>query len=1326
MSRRNQFETIRTEGALLPAELLQRVRERDKELGGLRGEDYGLPPNEALNEAIVRSYNRLVGAWASFQEARARLSEDEPGTTIMRDRWLLVLLQELGYGRVQTAPAVEIEGKPYPVSHAWGHTPIHLVGCNVKLDRRTRGVAGAATQSPHGTVQELLNRSDERLWGIVSNGLQLRLLRDNSSLTRQAYVEFDLEQMMDGEVYADFVLLWMVCHASRVEGEKPHECWLERWSQEAAKQGTRALEGLRDGVETAISALGSGFLAPGRNPELKEALRNGALSTHDYYRELLRLVYRLLFLFVAEDRGLLHHPDAPDDARVRYSRWYSTRRLRDLAEKRRGTKHGDLWEGLKLVMSGLGSDEACEPLGLPPLGSFLWSDRALPDLQRAQLPNRSLLDAVRALATVREGKVLRAVDYKNLGAEELGSVYESLLELHPRLDVDAGSFTLDTAAGNERKTTGSYYTPTSLIGVLLDSALDPVLDEAAAKGEEAILDLKVVDPACGSGHFLVAAAHRIAKRLASARTGDEEPPPEATRQALRDVVSRCIYGVDVNPMAVELCKVSLWIEALDPGRPLSFLDAHIKCGNSLLGTTPALVAAGIPDDAFKALEGDDKAVTRELRKRNRRERAGQLTLEDEVARLETELKEHALAFEHSDDASPAELHAKEEQYRRLLDSEAYERQRLLADTWCAAFVQRKEAGKPQITQGTLRLAADDPSKLAPETRAAIEALRDEYAFFHWHVEFPQVFRMPEADEAPDNEETGWSGGFDCVLGNPPWERLKLQEKEFFAERSPEIAAAPNKAARERLIKRLKEEDPALEQAFRDALRRSDGESHVVRISGRYPLTGRGDVNTYAIFAELMRSAISATGRVGCILPLGIATDNTTRYFFGDLVQRRSLVSLYGFENEEFIFPAVHHATKFCLLTLTGGARPAGVAEFVFFARQVAALDEPERRFTLTPEDFALLNPNTRTCPIFRSRRDAELTRAIYRRVGVLIDESRGDAGNPWRITFLTMFHMTNDSGLFRTREQLEREGWQLRGNVFQRGDEACLPLYEGKMVHQFDSRFGTYDGQTEAQARQGKLPELSDRDHANPELLPQPRYWVHQSECESRSDGQRSAEWFLGWRDITSAVVLRTVVAAAFPRVAVGNNLPIAQLANPPTAPQLLANLNSFILDYVARQKAGGSHLNFFIVEQLPMLSPISDSGVITADWITERVLELTYTAWDMQPFARDLGYDGPPFRWDPARRFLLRCELDAAFFHLYGLGRDDVDYVMDTFPIVRDRDVRSHGEYRTKRVILEIYDELATAIERGVLYETRLDPPPADPRVAHLSRLNPRDVAHA
>ncbi|HEY6340150.1 MAG TPA: N-6 DNA methylase [Bryobacteraceae bacterium] len=551
------YETIRTEGPLLPADILARIASGDTSLGGLDAASYHLDPTEKIGEATNRAWNRLQARWTSFQNERPKLAPADTGTTTTRERWLLPLFEELKFGRLQTAKKIDIDGKSYAVSHAWQHVPIHLVGCQVDLDHRAV-VAGTQRSSPHSLLQELLNRGSGYLWGIFSNGLRLRLLRDNISLTRQAYVEFDLEAMMAGEAYPDFVVLWLLLHQSRFEGERPELCQLEKWSQAARTDGVRVLDGLRDGVQKAIEHLGQGFLAHPANGELRGKLRSGALDKQDYYRQLLRLVYRLLFLFVAEDRDLLLVRTADPAAQKRYREYYATARLRRLATLRAGSRHHDLYCGLKLVMDKLSGD-GCPELGLPALGSFLFSPHALPDLNTCEIANLHLLEAIRSLAVTYTGQSRRVVDYKNLGAEELGSVYESLLELHPELNAEAATFELKVAAGSERKKTGSYYTPTSLISCLLDSALDPVLNDAAKQPdpEAAILKLKVVDPACGSGHFLIAAAHRIAKRLAAVRSGEEEPPPEAQRKAVRDIIGHCIYGVDVNPMAVELCKVSL-------------------------------------------------------------------------------------------------------------------------------------------------------------------------------------------------------------------------------------------------------------------------------------------------------------------------------------------------------------------------------------------------------------------------------------------------------------------------------------------------------------------------------------------------------------------------------------------------------------------------------------------------------------------------------------------------------------------------------------------------------------------------------------------------
>ena len=1098
----SNFITVKTEGGILPAELLQRIA--DGKVEGVNPTDYHLGANERPSEAINRAWNRLLGVWQAFQGKMEAIAPTETGTTMTRE-WLLTMLQEFGYGRLPYQGKLSLNDTDYPISHLYDHTPIHLVTFRQKLDGRDD--SQAIKRSPHSLVQECLNRSDDHLWAFVSNGLRFRILRDNVSLSRAAYVEFDLEAMFAGELYSDFTLFWLLCHQSRVEIrdwrletaeqspisnlQSPASCWLEKWSQQSAEQGTRALDALRDGVQEAIAALGRGFLAQPGNRALKDDLKSGALTTQDYYRQLLRLVYRLLFLFVAEDRDLLLLPEAAVALRQRYDAYYSVARLRWLAETRRGGPHPDLYRGLRLLFAQLRTGYA--PLGLPGLGGFLFSGRATPDLDKADLTNQDLLNAIRALAFTVEGRVRRPVDYRNMGSEELGSVYESLLELHPQLHVGAATFALDVAAGSERKTTGSYYTPSSLIQSLLDTALEPVVaerlrqaEEQGSRGageknltsaplhlrtaalEEAILNIKVVDPAAGSGHFLIAAARRLARHLARVRTGDDEPGPGAVRHALRDVVGRCIHGVDINEMAVELCKVALWMETLDPGRPLSFLDANIQCGNSLLGATPALLAQGIPDAAFTPITGDDRAYCTEWKKRNKKEREGQKSLFTGDMQPWGQLGNLAAAMRRlgsADDGTLEAVQTQEADYARLVQSSDYEHGKLWADAWAAAFLWEKKpehlGGWAQpLTHEIFRKLGQNPYS-EKGYWAEIWRLADEYQFFHWHLAFPQVFTPREdltglqnlSNLVDDGDVTGWTGGFDVVLGNPPWERIKLQEKEWFASRDEAIATAPNAAARRKLIAQLPKTNPTLHEAFAADKRRAEGESLFVRNSGKYPLCGRGDVNTYTIFAELARHVQSDTGRVGVIVPSGIATDDTTKYYFQDIMDSAALASLYDFENRNAIFPGVHRSYKFCLLTLTGAERPAQEgAQFVFFALDVADLRDEVRRFTLSAADIALLNPNTRTCPIFRSKRDAELTKAIYRRVPVLIAEGPPEV-NSWGINFLRMLDMSNDSGLFRTREQLEADGWRLDGNRFVRGGKVYLPLYEAKMLHHFDHRW---------------------------------------------------------------------------------------------------------------------------------------------------------------------------------------------------------------------------------------------------------------------------------
>jgi hypothetical protein len=560
----------------------------------------------------------------------------------------------------------------------------------------------------------------------------------------------------------------------------------------------------------------------------------------------------------------------------------------------------------------------------------------------------------------------------------------------------------------------------------------------------------------------------------------------------------------------------------------------------------------------------------------------------------------------------------------------------------------------------------------------------------------------------ETTNAGWSGGFDIVLGNPPWERIKLQEKEWFAQRRPEIANAPNASARQRLIRELLETDPALHEAFLDDRRKAEGESHLVRNGGRYPLCGRGDINTYAIFAETNRALMSERGRVGCIVPSGIAFQDTTKFFFQDLISTQSLASLYSFFEIRQLFPDTDSREPFCLLTLTGKERPAQAgAQFFFNAYSVEDLNIQQRRFTLTADEIALLNPNTQTCPVFRTRRDAELTKSIYARVPVLINQSSAE-GNPWQVYYLRLVDYGDYSEELLTADQCLNDGFDASKNVWLKQENKRLPVYESKLVNAYDHRFASY-GKSE-------VIELSSDEKQDANRFVTPRYWVEESFFNSlMSKYKYNLKWFVTYRDVVRSTDVRTMISAILPRVPASRKLPV--LGFDPKLPgwAIAANFNALPLDYVARQSIGGISMSFFILKQLPILPPAtyrqpcpwSPAQTLHA-WLLPRVLELTYTAQDLRGFAEDCRYLSEPFVWDEVRRFLLRCELDAAYFHLYGIARADVDYILDTFPIVRRKDEKEHGEYRTKRVILEIYDAMQQASATGQPYQTLLDPPPA------------------
>lgn len=1423
MSRRRKltdttpFDTLRLEGTLFVPELLERAARG--EAAHQKEADYAIPKGLKLHDEYGRAYRIAAALWQDFAPQLLRTDLDPARAT---HAFVLDLLRQcLGFTDLTPLSGpVQIGDRGFPVTAQalGGRLPVIIAPHSLALDDPDPRFAilgsGARRKSAHQLAQEFLNASRDCLWAIVTNGRSLRLLRDAETLTRPNFLEFDLETILrEGEArYADFSALWRILHASRsgtcqVPSSTPADCIWEKWKSEGHAQGLRVREGLRAGVTQALLILGRGFLTHPGNLALRQRLHEGTLTKEDYFQQLLRLIYRSLFLFCAEERDLLHSPPPADTsdprhseflirhsvARKAYAEGYSLRRLRNRSLRQTAhDSHGDLWLSLRIVFRALASGQP--RLALPALGG-LFAETQCPDLDSAALANRDLLAAMRHLRWSSASGSLTAIDYRNMGPEELGSVYESLLELVPQLDLPARTFGFagitDTAStsGNARKTTGSYYTPDSLVQELIKSALDPVIaDRLAAQPDrpvEALLSITVCDPSCGSGHFLLAAARRLAEKLAELRAPDGAVRPDDYRHALREVASRCLYGVDINPMAVELCRVALWLETVDPGKPLGFLNHHIRTGNSLLGTTPDLIAAGLPDDTFTAIEGDDKTACAELKKRNKKEREGFGPLfEKEEQTIRDRLRHAATQIEAMDDSQPAALQQKEAAFTTSETAPEYRHAKLLADLWCAAFVIKKHyptsespSIPPQSSQSGQSSQSSPPalpdptpsdlfgqSTPAPAPKAAnkkqprtanrelgtphgittahlrdfvqgkplpadlqteVEALARQYRFFHWHLAFPQVFDQ---------------GGFACILGNPPWEMVEVSEKEYFAQRAPEIADASSTRQRQVLLDELQVSTPSVWREFSEAKRISNGSRHFVQTSGAFPHSSVGRINLYPLFTESVTQHVSSSGRVGIIVPSAISMDAYNSSLFGWLLGEDRLVSLFDFENTGELFPNVHRSYRFCLLTIAGVQASRGAMSFCYFAHEVGELRDPKRVVGLSLSDIELFSPNTLAPPILKCVEDVSLAKLVYSKFGVFLNRC-AQTQMGWSPAVQRMLSLSDKGDYFRRRNELPTPV-----------PLEFMRLYSGKTIHGFTHRFATFDADD---WRQCSAEELADAD-----FIPTTEYYARAPEVESRIEGKFPSRWLMGYRDIARATDERTSIAAIIPRTGCDTHCRNIYLkdTDPKNAGCLIANLNSFNFDYFARQKIIGTGMGAGVLEQLPVLLPATyaqpcpwandpkselPNPPSLRDWLLPRVLELTYTAWDLEAFAADCGWSGPPFRWDEERRFLLRCELDAAFFHLY-LGpqsewqqqpealtrafptpRHAVSYIMDTFPIVKRKDETKHGHYRTQQTILQIYDALGEAMQSGVPYQTLLNPPPADPACCHPPREQSSPKAH-
>ncbi len=1341
--------TLRLEGGLFLPDVLEKAA-----LGTARLQteaDYGIPKGLKLKDEYSRAFQIASALWKHFapQMDRADLDAAHATASFVTE----LLRTALAYPVVGASTGITVGERHYPVTHIASNgqgaqLPIVMAPHSLGLDdadprygvRHADGSAsGQRKKSPFQLMQELLNASHDHQWGLVTNGKTIRLLRDAATLTRPSYLDVDLADLLSGQRYAEFAYAWRLLHASRAglqatsDGQAHAPVAWEAWREAGQEEGTRVRNGLRLGVTQALLSFGNGFVQHPANASLREALHTGQLSQADYFAQLLRLIYRLIFVFSVEERGLL-----PTNAA--YAQGYALARLRDMALRRRAkNRFDDLWQSLRIVFKGLSHGEP--RLGLPALGG-LFANSQCPALDAAELTNADLLTAMQHLRwAAQPGGSLAPIDYRNMGVEELGSVYESLLELVPQIDVAARSFGFvgltseGSTAGNERKLTGSYYTPDSLVQELIQSALVPVIDQRIVAQPdnpvEALLSIKVCDPACGSGHFLLAAARKLAERLAALRSDDGVVTPAAYRHALREVIARCIYGVDRNPMAIELARTALWLEGFEEGRPLSFLDHHLQVGDALLGLTDLkALEFGIAKDAFKPLSGDDKNVCKQLAKVNaaalkdlEKKRKANAFGQLDVASIQDSGLGQLQALEALPETSTQEIAAKEAAYRAFLEQAKTSRLAHAADLLVGAYLLTKgEGAEAHIpTSATLYLTllgdalpTDQQGALAVAQTACAEA-----RVLHWPLAFPQVFA---------------GGGFDCVLGNPPWEHVELKEEEFFSNRNPLVAAARNKAERNQRIQWLSEGmlvkhlfpqseisteicevEKRLYSEFIAARRVFEASSNFAHVDkddgGRFPLTGVGRVNTYALFSETIKQLISPFGRAGFIVPSGLATDNSTKEFFGEIVSKKLLDSFFEFENEGFFHGAGQgHMLRFALTTIVGAAQKIEAARFLFQGKSLDHLIDSERVFTLTPDEISLLNPNTLTCPIFQSRYDSELAKKIYSRVSVLIREGAKSSSeiNPWNIKFSQGTHnMSTDSHRFKSHRELVDDGFHYFENIFSKGLDEYIPLYESKMMQIYNHRHGDFLDSNHERAH--ILPRIPVERLGNKNYKTTPYYWVKRSDVEDQiKEFGWPHKWFLTWRNITdSRASARTLITAAIPFAGVGNSLPIyLPLGKSATdSALLLANMSSLILDYLARMKVGGLNFNYFIFKQLPVFTPerYNDDD---KSFILPRVLELTCNAEDMRNFLEDISPGGEIICFDESKRATAQAELDAYFAKLYGLNREELQFVLDpnsvkpgypseTFAVLKRNEEREFGEYRTQRLVLEAWDKL----ERGELH---------------------------
>ena len=1283
-------------------------------------------PNEAQTETdLIRPVLERLGWTASLWQQRLSAH----GRTHVPDG--LLFADDAAKDRANRLPEERRyeHGLAIVESKRWGRP----------LDRRSAGDGMEA--APATQMLSYLGRADVMTegglrWGILTDGAVWRLYWWGARSVAEQFFEVDLAAVLDlpGRNDGPFAL-----------DETARRHWLrvfalvfrpEAFLPAGPDPRSFHLRAIEEGrlYEAEVAKDLSGLVFGEAFPKLASAIAGAAPDAPlDEVREAaLVLLYRLMFLLYAEDRGLLPVRDRGyDHYALRERVREDVGRLKDEGYVFPGSTR--YWHAIDDLCRAIDGGDA--HIGLPAYNGGLFDAGRAPLLGRVRLPDAAMADIVDALSFRRGPDGRRYINYRELGVQQLGSIYERLVERE--LAREEGEIRVRPNPF-VRKDWGSYYTPDDLVGLAIEEAVGPPVEarrkafrEAADKGAgtaelarldpaERILELRVCDPAMGSGHFLVnlvdwladriieamAEAESLAEGYASPLAGRiedirgtilanaeaEDWAVDAARLDDRHIVrrmvlKRCIYGVDKNPMAVELAKVSLWLHTFTVGAPLSFLDHHLRCGDSLFG---AWARTGLDRaaqyDAPLLLHGPMQAAIGATEGM----RAVEALTDAEIAEVRQSAETFAQVEEKTAplDAFLSLVHALDWLAVRGKEDKAALR----------AFFDGQFGDPVQVAMGGAKPSNGRPEALRfSKLLADAQALIGEERFFNWQAAFPGVWTDLESAER--------RGGFDAVIGNPPWDRMRIEPVEWFASRRREIALAQRAADRRRMVAALRRQGDPLAAEFDYAQRRADNAARMAR-SGDYPLLACGELNLYALFVERGMALAKPDGMVGLVVPSGIASDMNAARFFKGVATEGKLKALYDFENRRTrhsappFFQDVDSRFKFSVFVASPSKLP-GDAQCAFFLQDVTELEDPERCFPLSAADFARVNPNTGTAPIFRSLRDAELTTAVYSRLPVLVDRSSDAPVKIWPVAYTRMFDMSSDSGLFRTRTELEgTEGaWPVGNNRFDSVSGEWVPLYQGMMMQAFDHRAASIGVNPENLHRPAQPEPATVEQHQDRNWLPGPQFWILASEC----GWQTKIGWVLAFKDIASPTNRRTSIAALFPTVGFGNKLPILKPESEDRNEWLLAaNLNATVFDFVTRQKIQGTTLNLFILEQLPVVPPERYEEVrfgpkTAGEVVREAVLELTYTAHDMAPFARDMGHVDeagqvlPPFRWDEDRRLRLRAKLDALYFHLYGVtDRDDISYIYSTFPIVKREEEKAWGRYRSRDLCLAWTNALA------------------------------------